>query len=380
MKTNQSIIKSIGRIATTGGAVLLIVGILLSMISQTALANGPVPGGPGPVIIHATQPPAPQQPVQSQPRSLSPDKKIVPLQPIVPIAQPNPSSGIVVPMHGPEIVFNGGCQGDCTIVWARICYITDMVPFTTTVNWTLYLSNGGIPQNGTVVDSGTIPGFNPGDCTNISHVPTATGTYTFYVTTTSSEIPPVLSSSCVINSLTCSITSTPTATATSTATETVTPTATATSTTTATPTHTVTATITSTVTNTPTSTTTATVTSTATPTETATVTVTHTATVTVTGTPVTPTHTFTPTVTEITSTPTRTPSLPPPPGEKPSVTPQGPTDPTPTAGPTQPIIPRTGEDLPLPFPLTDFLIYAGLVLLGLGFITTGLSKRLFKQK
>ena len=198
-----------------------------------------------------------------------------------------------------SLVFQGGCSGNCQQVTALVCNggSGDM---TGTVDYEVYYAATGNPKNGVIVDTGTVGPLDSGECETLTYNPDGVaGNYMFRV-----EQRPghpgqgeLWSDGCSVSGCTQPTNTptpvTPTATPVTPTATPVTPTATP-----VTPTKTpITPTATFTPTNTPVTPTATPVTPTKTPiTPTATFTPTSTP-VTPTATPVTPTPTFTPTVT-----------------------------------------------------------------------------------
>ncbi len=400
----RSIIKTMSRIFYTGGTVLLLVGMLLSMISQPVKAAPDGPVGRGGIKIPTQDPnsdSAPavvlppvreavaatasarkenqqqQQPVVNAPAAVSPDQLNLPPDAPAAIAFTDRDSAlclldptdisVTVDYHLPT-----GQSARLQVTY----YIVHPGP--TPIQ---YIDAGVVSGDGSFTYSGLWPGVQPSDpvveihfgaaLLNVNNGNTIVTTgldYYWYPWVCPPPTP----------------TLTPTATATATAT--FTPTATFTFT----PTPTDTATFTPTVTNTDVPTATFTFTPTATDTEVPTATFTFTPTVTdtvapsatftftptVTNTlptppPNDPTQTFTPTVTATTPaevTPSFTPSvtstLPVPPPDNPTITPSG----------GGVLIPVTGADLSGGSSLANMLINIGLVFLSLGLILSGLNK------
>lgn len=273
-----------------------------------------------------------------------------------------------------SLEFTLGCTGNCDYISAEVCNTGDG-DMTGTVPWQLYFVLSGNPQNGSVIDNGTLGPLDSGECTTLGYNPVQqSGNYMWRVEQEAGHpgSGELWSNACEIlcevptstNTNTPTSTNTPTQTYTSTATSTSTNTATATNTNTPTQTHTSTATGTSEYTPTNTSTSEHTPTNTNTPEYTATNTNTPTQTSTHTSTPeYTATLTNTPKYTATwTSTPehTATHTLTPLPR---------PTDVTP-----QP--PSGGADyVPLVVPLANILQYGGMGMAGLGALGLAVSHK-----
>ena len=406
---NYSMFKMLSRLFYTGGTVLLLVGLLLSMVNQpvNADAGAPTPEKRAPVgrggLNLPTAEPNSDAPVIALPSVKEALEKKAGAPNVEPAAPSNP--GIVLQ------------QGPLPEIWfleedSSICQFT---PLEMTVNVFYYLPAGmsadlqltyyivnPVPSEITYIDGGTVsgegiytysgmwPGVQPGDPVVEIHF----GANLLDIETGESIVNPTGSLDYYWYPWVCEFptdTPTPTPTFTATPTNTDVPTSTFTPTFTATntsvPTSTFTPTFTATNTNVPTSTFTPTFTATNTSVPTSTF---------------TPTFTATPTSTgEVTATFTPTNTLPVPPPDDPTLTPTDPsvfrtTTPgvsaTPTVTGTVPVpppdsptltptsdggvlIPVTGADLGGGAAVAGLLINIGLLFLGLGLILSGFSRR-----
>jgi len=408
--SNQSMFKMLSRLFYTGGTVILLVGLLLSMVNQpvNADAGAPTPEKRAPVgrggLNLPTAKPNSDEPVNALPSVKEALEKKASGSNVEPAAPVNP--GFVLQQGPlPEIWFLEEDQSICQFTPLELTvnvfyylpagmsarlqltyYIVNPVTTPTT-----YIDGGVVSGEGIYTYSGLWPGVQPGDevveihfGANLLDVETGegivdpTGTLDYYWYPWVCEFP----------------------------TDTPTPTPTFTPTNTSVPTSTFTPTFTATNTNVPTSTFTPTFTATNTNVPTSTFTPTFTATNTnVPTSTFTPTFTATPTNTgEVTSTFTATPTntLPVPPPDDPTITPTSTTvivtntpgaSPTPTVTGTVPVPP---PDNPTLTPTTDpgggvlipvtgadlgggaaagLLINIGLLFLGLGLILSGFSRR-----
>jgi hypothetical protein len=393
VKMNSKSFTTVSRLFSTGGILLLVIGLMLSLVSQTARADGgPIGlGGGGDVVepVNPSEPappsasdnnPAPGTGIQSfNPSQSDPSSKAAPAQrksyprAITPQSRAgaNINPAIPIQVFNPGLRLNNailevrfGCESStgCGIK-AIVCQAGDEIsePGSYDLYYTPDMTADPLVI-GTRISGGEIPPLFPGGCYDINSPVTEAGNYRYVVHQPANN----QGSSDAIGPICTFI-----ACRASTATPTVTPT------------NSVTPTSTNTNTPTPTDTNTSTPTATATTTATATATVTATATATQTGTQTTSTATATTSVTA-TSTVTATQPItpPPPPGEDPTRTPT-PTQPvnlTPAKSPTPgggPIIPPTGTNQPNPASLESLMMYVGLLFLGLGLVTAGINKRLF---
>lgn len=406
--SSRNFYKLLSRLLYTGGTLLLLVGLLLSVFRTTAFAADSVPGrqlppGSGPGIALPTEEKVSDDPAAA-PQLLNPRQEVQPKEKDAAVQPPavvsRPEVGMLVePWDPPFVVYDSPdysiCQYEPGPITVTGTY--HLQPGQTAyIQWTFYEVNPGPPPDvfdynfiGPVTGDGTFsvtgqwPGVNPGDPVVEIHFGAA-----LIEATTGNPIGTNDGLDIYWYPFVCpppTITPTPT----NTATFTLTPSATATAT----------ATTTSTATNTPTFTATPTETSTPTATSTATETATATATATATNTPtgtLTQTATFTATITTTPQDPTSTPTRPTPPGDEPTSTPTRPTPPgnqpsrtptatvitatfTSTAVPTATpeggvIIPVTGGTLFNPNLISGWLINLGLLFLGLGLVIAGLSR------
>ena len=393
---NYSMFKMLSRLFYTGGTVLLLVGLLLSMVNQpvNADAGAPTPEKRAPVgrggLNLPTAEPNSDEPAIALPSIKEALEKKANEPKTEPAAPANP--GFVLQQGPlPEVFFLEQDQSICQFTPLELTvnafyylpagmsarlqltyYIVNPVRTPTT-----YIDGGVVSGEGIYTYSGLWPGVQPGDEVVEIHF----GANLLDIETGEGIVDPVGSLDYYWYPWVCEFpTDTPTPTPTFTFTPTFTPTFTSTFTATFTPTFTptntdvptstFTPTFTATNTNVPTSTFTPTFT--ATPTSTGEVTSTFTATPTNTL-PVPPPDdpTFTPTSTtvRITNTPgaSATPTVPVPPPDNPTLTPT--TDP---GGGV--LIPVTGGDLG-GGAVAGLLINIGLMFLGLGLILSGFSRR-----
>jgi hypothetical protein len=150
---SRNLLKTLTRALYAGGTITLLVGMLLSSFSMPVAAASSAPAdtvakADGLNLNDLMRFPGPSMDIR--------------------LNQGNPT--------GASLRFEGGCNGNCQVIKAKVCNYTDK-PMVQSPAYALYYSPSGNPKNGTIVQSGTFGPLAAHSCQTFTYSPTATGNY-----------------------------------------------------------------------------------------------------------------------------------------------------------------------------------------------------------